>query len=319
MTHGRQPLSPLKKRVTILLAAALIEALLFLLSSPLAELGAGALCALFHSPLEGTLYPILVEILYMLLYALTFLLPALLAVKLLGGTRRDYIPLTPRFACSPTLAAAVTLGCLTAASYLSNLYLSLLDLCGIGIYYSESPFPDGGAAILLYFLSSVVVPAFVEEIAYRGVVLHALRPFGRWFAIIASGVLFGVMHFNPSQFLYAAAAGIALAYFVLESGSLWLSIALHALNNALSFFGHWLYDCLSPSAYTAFFTILDALTVAAAAIGILTILYRRCKLRRYEERPSPSMREALSAFLSPVGAAYAAVALFLSAQWCYFF
>lgn len=316
MTHHLQAPSPLKKRVTAVLAAMLIEAALFWLSAPAADFGAGMICILFGLPFDGEAYRLIFDLLYMPLYAVTFLLPASFLIMLLRGRFGEYLRFKPRFEVNPALAAAVTLGVVTAVSYLSNLYISLLDVLGIRLYYSESPFPESTAAIIVYFLSSVVVPAFVEEITYRGAVLHALLPFGRWFAIIASGILFGVMHYNPSQILYAAAAGMALAYFVLEAKSLWMGIAIHALNNALSFFGHWLYDCVSEEAYYRFYSVFDAVIVTLALAGILIILHRRTVLRRYEERPAASLREMAGAFISPVGAAYAMAALLLTARWC---
>ncbi|MGN1047112.1 MAG: lysostaphin resistance A-like protein [Eubacteriales bacterium] len=91
-----------------------------------------------------------------------------------------------------------------------------------------------GVDIILLFLSTVIIPAFCEELLFRGIVTNNLLPFGKTFAIVASGVVFGLAHGNHDQFLFASVAGIVLGWLYAETGSVWSGIFLHLFNNLLS-------------------------------------------------------------------------------------
>jgi uncharacterized protein len=83
------------------------------------------------------------------------------------------------------------------------------------------------------FLSLVVVAPLVEEIVFRGVLLH------RWAAkgglpraIIATSAIFGAFRIDP---LGAGMFGAAMAVLYLRTGSLILPMACHALHNGFVF------------------------------------------------------------------------------------
>ena len=88
--------------------------------------------------------------------------------------------------------------------------------------------------IVLMFLSTAVIPAFIEELMFRGMVYANLRPYGKGVAIMISALLFGFMHQNAGQLLYATAAGIVLAVVYEMTGSFWCCVLLHFFNNFLA-------------------------------------------------------------------------------------
>ena len=59
-------------------------------------------------------------------------------------------------------------------------------------------------------------------------------PFGRSNAILISSLLFGLMHQNAEQILYAFAAGILLGLVYERTGSIWPCVFLHLINNFMS-------------------------------------------------------------------------------------
>ena len=65
----------------------------------------------------------------------------------------------------------------------------------------------------------------------RGVVMQPLRKFGDRFAIVASAVLFAILHGNMVQIPFAFVAGLALGYFAIVTNSIWTSVVIHSLNN----------------------------------------------------------------------------------------
>ena len=84
---------------------------------------------------------------------------------------------------------------------------------------------------LLFLYASVVGP-IVEELIYRGFVLRSFQKYGKIAAIIISSILFGVMHANIPQGMFAFAVGLVLGYVAIEY-SIWWAIALHIFNNCI--------------------------------------------------------------------------------------
>jgi hypothetical protein len=87
--------------------------------------------------------------------------------------------------------------------------------------------------ILLGYASFYTVVAFSEEIAFRGYILQNLREeWGTPVALLASSLLFALLHglnphFTPLALVGIALAGVFMAYGYLLTGSLWLPIAFH--------------------------------------------------------------------------------------------
>lgn len=89
---------------------------------------------------------------------------------------------------------------------------------------------EGNLAVLV--LGLVILPPFVEEIVFRGVLIERLAV--RWrleWAILASAALFGVLHADP---VGACAFGIVATLLYLRTGSLWPAILVHLANNLLA-------------------------------------------------------------------------------------
>ena len=90
------------------------------------------------------------------------------------------------------------------------------------------------SGILMCYVSRAVVPALIEEMALRGIIMQPLRRYGDKFAIVCSSLIFGLMHCNLIQSPFAILAGFAIGYAVIVTESLWTGIIIHFLNNAFS-------------------------------------------------------------------------------------
>jgi membrane protease YdiL (CAAX protease family) len=88
---------------------------------------------------------------------------------------------------------------------------------------------------LIVFTAIVVVP-FVEELIFRGMIQTALRSYivKPWPAIFVTSLVFVIFHANPEHWLALFALSLCLGYTYEKSGSLFRSIFVHALFNAMS-------------------------------------------------------------------------------------
>ena len=87
---------------------------------------------------------------------------------------------------------------------------------------------------LIVFTAVVVVP-FVEELIFRGMFQTMLRSYLKpWPAIFVASIVFIVFHANTEHWLALYALSICLGYTYEKSGSLFRSIFVHALFNAMS-------------------------------------------------------------------------------------
>jgi sodium transport system permease protein len=88
------------------------------------------------------------------------------------------------------------------------------------------------------YVMLAVLPAFCEELAFRGFVLSGLRHLGskRW-AIGLAAVFFGLAHGIIQQSISATALGIVIGYIAVQTGSLVPGMLFHFTYNFLMYGG----------------------------------------------------------------------------------
>jgi len=75
---------------------------------------------------------------------------------------------------------------------------------------------------------------FVEELTFRGLGYTLLEPFGRWRAILAVGLLFGLAHGLVLSLPVIVAFGCVLAWLRSETGSVFPGMVLHGVFNLVA-------------------------------------------------------------------------------------
>jgi membrane protease YdiL (CAAX protease family) len=90
---------------------------------------------------------------------------------------------------------------------------------------------------LAYIVNAVVICTwvpFVEELTYRGLGYSLLAPFGRWPAIVAVGLLFGLAHGLAESLPIIAVFGCVLAWIRSRTESVVPGMFLHAAFNLVA-------------------------------------------------------------------------------------
>jgi len=80
-----------------------------------------------------------------------------------------------------------------------------------------------------------VTPAVCEEFVFRGVLLGGTRTLEPWRMVLLNGVVFGAFHLSFEtviRFLPTTTLGIVIAWVVWRTGSIWVGVLMHFLNNA---------------------------------------------------------------------------------------
>ncbi len=85
---------------------------------------------------------------------------------------------------------------------------------------------------LLTILYIALLGPIIEEYIFRWKLVNRLRAYGDRTAIVYSALMFGLMHGNVTQFLYAAFIGLILGYISVKTGRLLYNCLLHILVNS---------------------------------------------------------------------------------------
>lgn len=169
-----------------------------------------------------------------------------------------------------------------------------MALEGAGAVEPDSVLGQGGGwvSFVVELLGIAVMVPMLEEFAFRGVILSGLNRYGTGFAIAASSLIFGMAHMSLSTVVFAVIAGAAMGTAYVLTGNLWVSVAIHALNNAIAviesysdlLFGPGHQELLSG------ITMLAALGVGAVALVLLIVLRKRLFPKREPIAPSEGQR-----------------------------
>lgn len=121
-----------------------------------------------------------------------------------------------RYGIMITIGACIVFN---AMAYYINLFLH--DF-GIILSSAKTHFEmqDSPQAMVVYIISLTIIPAFFEEVLFRGIILTSLRKYGDFIAITASSILYAFTQTNAHEIIYSFLIGNVLAYFMLRSGSI---------------------------------------------------------------------------------------------------
>ncbi|MDD6207371.1 MAG: type II CAAX endopeptidase family protein [Clostridiales bacterium] len=150
-----------------------------------------------------------------------------------------------------------------------------------------------------------VIPAFFEESIYRGVFFLEYRKMGLFFGAFCSGMVFGLLHFNLNQFLYAFYMGVWFALLVDVCDSLLASVLLHFAINLSSVVSAYQAGTARVTVEkSALIAKLPGMTLAAGigliiSIGIYAVL-RLWKKEQKKDRVLPAREMVTPSFVAAV-------------------
>ncbi len=209
------------------------------------------------------------DVLSHVVYAAACIVPTLFAFFSKWGEacreKARYLTLDGRrvLAFLPTVAPVVAV--VMAISVLTSFIMSAT----LGISNVKTPEELGGnigIALLLHAL----VPAVLEELLFRYVPLRLIARRSARGAVILSSAFFALVHTDFFVIPYALFAGVAFMVLDIALDSVYPSIILHFINNALSV--TFVFYGADSAVSTAIYLTLASLTLVSA---LFIFLYRR--------------------------------------------
>ena len=107
-------------------------------------------------------------------------------------------------------------------------------------YQLAAPTFTGATAFLMYFFYPVIAGPIFEEMIYRGLVMTALEKGKKWgLDVLGSAALFGILHISShgwvlTDFFVYMGGGLIMAVFFRVTKSIYWSIGLHIVDNAIA-------------------------------------------------------------------------------------
>lgn len=255
-------------------------------------------------PLSEIAATVIYQLVYGGLYLAVFLCPIPFMRMMMRGKRLPWRPVRSTQAVSGYLPLIVLGGitAILAQSYINAGLVSFLQFDSL--FEDLLPSINGETSnldLLLSFLVLAVVPAFAEELLFRGAIMGNLLPFGSGTAILVSALAFGLMHQNPAQFLYAFCAGLLLGVIYERTGSIWNCVILHLLNNASSLLSTVFVRRFGEEGGSVAMLIADAILIL---LGLTSIVLLTKRVSKPLDVQNGAFERAL-----PVSASYAAYPL----------
>ncbi len=215
--------------------------------------------------------PAFIKLLEVVLSILTFTFPFVLFFKLkkyrISGLIKFKLPKKENVLPFVLLGISFC----SFANIASSFMASFFSYIGVKYEVNYGENPPGFLGFMLTVIATAVVPALVEEFACRGIVMGSLRKFGDLFAIVCSSVVFGVMHGNFQQIPFAFFTGLCLGFIAVKTGSIWISVLVHFLNNFISVLIDYSFNVMSITGQNIIYGIYLLLALVAGLIALILL------------------------------------------------
>ena len=153
----------------------------------------------------------------------------------------------------------------------AGMFRSFLE--GYG-YFSEGLYPSSfeWQEFIVNFLGVAILAPIIEEFVFRGVIMSRLAKHGNGFAVVVSGLIFGLAHSDVVSVVFATIVGLAFGWIYLKTGNLWVTIFVHFLNNALAVLQEYYEFFLSEGQVNLFSTISYYGPMILGLLALLVVL-----------------------------------------------
>ncbi len=167
------------------------------------------------------------------------------------------------------------------ANFPSNWISAILENFGFQGSSQSIPVVPTIPSYIMNAFATAVVPPFVEEFLFRGVILSQFRKYGDVFAVIASALLFGLLHRNFSQIVFAFICGLALGITLVRTNNIWIPVGIHMFVNGFYVLLNIVRFHCSATTYAAVFYIIILTMIFMSLFSVLYLLLKKKQLSEF--------------------------------------
>ncbi len=199
------------------------------------------------------------------------LLPSLFLVKLSGEKYQDSYQLKKTNPLNFVLVALIAVPMFILVSILMFLTNLLFPIPEAYLQLWEKILNTENLGLMKSLLLIAVLPGICEEFLFRGYFMRVFRNLGQWKSILVTAVLFGILHLDMYRLFPVIILGIWMGYLFVKTGSLYIPIFAHILNNSLALLINTFVEKVS---FSRFFIDGDNFRVWTyfVSIGLLSLL-----------------------------------------------
>jgi len=140
----------------------------------------------------------------------------------------------PRRNKAPAVVGLFTTGMFIGANLLLVSILNMIDVTMYFPDYIEVMEDMFTGSILMQVLVIGIAAPVIEELCFRGILMSRMLWLPTWASILIQGVIFGVIHLNMLQGMYAFLIGLVFGWIYIKYRSITLAIIAHMAFNLTS-------------------------------------------------------------------------------------
>jgi len=180
------------------------------------------------------------------------------------------------FQCSGRITVALlTAGFFAGFNIVQVFVFSFTDIMRFFPSYEDLAGFISGGPFYVQVISVGIAAPVVEELVFRGVLMGRMKWAPAWVSVLVQAALFGAVHMNMFQSLYAFLAGLLLGFIYIKYRSIIMAIIGHMAYNLTSVL---IGECLPDDTVWAVLLVLG-IGAAAAVVCAVFLIKRKGALR----------------------------------------
>ena len=265
----------------------------------------------------------LVDLIFLLVDCVKFLCCLFIPLKLFDYLRRNafiekHLPVEHEKASLDSIIAIFILG--LAANYILgwvnvfsvDAFISM-EYLGENEEYILGSGLDHAYQIIIYIISTAVIPAVAEEFVFRKTICKSLLSYGPKTAVLVSAILFGLMHTSFHKIGYTFVGGIFLGWVYVASKDIRVPMLFHFIHNLACCIGTIIGYKVSAEAYITFIVRYSIILAIAGGVSLVILLSNRDRSKeKLEMLPDEegnevkplSLGDKVSGFFTPLMIAF---------------
>ena len=225
----------------------------------------------------------------------------ILALTNKNNYQQDLIPTEKISAKSCYLWVTFGMLCCILANYVVSIMVVIFKAFGHDPLQIDTPEPTNFVTSVAIAIGTAVMPALCEEFAMRCCGLGLLKKHGKAFGVVAISIVFGLMHGNIIQFVFATLIGLILGYVTIKTNSIVPAVLIHLFNNSMSVvssIAEHFSEATADNVTKWFFVLWVFLGVVSAVLLAVKGSFKRTS-KQYEPFQNSTGKKVFSFFCVP--------------------